>query len=153
MKSLVAPSLLVLFLLSASAGCEEQSPAGLPMVKMRIGNETFQIEVAKSDAEQEKGLMKRDSMPDDHGMIFVFKTQRVLSFWMKDTRFPLDIVFVDSGGKVVSIKQMKAYDESNTSSDEPARYAIELNKGAAKRCGVKTGDVLEIPTAARASGP
>jgi uncharacterized membrane protein (UPF0127 family) len=130
-------------------GCEQQSPAGLPVVKMKIGSQTFHLEVAKSDAQQEKGLMKRDSMPDDHGMIFTFPAQRVLSFWMKDTRFPLDIIFLDSDGRVVSIHQMRAYDEDNTSSDFPAKYAIELNRGAASNAGIKVGDVLDIPTIAR----
>ena len=142
-----------MLLLVFVAGCDEQSPAGLPTVKMQIGNRSFVLEVARSDAEQEKGLMKRDSMPADHGMIFPFKEERVLGFWMKDTRFPLDIIFADSKGKVVSIHQMEAYDESNTSSDFPARYAIELSKGAASDAGVKVGDRLNIPAPARASGP
>lgn len=140
------------FLLGAG-GCEEQSPAGLPVTPMKIGSRTFQLEIARSDAEQEKGLMKRDGMPQDHGMIFVFPKERMHNFWMKDTRFPLDIIFLDSKGKVVSIHQMEAYDEKNTSSDAPALYAIELNKGAASAAGVKIGDVLEIPEAARSSGP
>ncbi|HEY2587600.1 MAG TPA: DUF192 domain-containing protein [Tepidisphaeraceae bacterium] len=144
--NLVFLSFSLLFLV----GCDEQSPAGLPTVKMQIGHRTFVLEVARTQAEQEKGLMKRDSMPADHGMIFPFKEERVLSFWMKDTRFPLDIVFADSKGKVVSIHQMEAYDENSTSSDFPARYAIELNKGAAKDAGVKVGDVLDIPPPARA---
>lgn len=131
-------------------GCEEQSPAGLPTVKMKIGSRTFVLEVARTQAEQEKGLMKRDSMPADHGMIFPMPEERVQGFWMKDTRIPLDIIFADHNGKVVSIHQMEAYDEGNTSSDLPARYAVELNKGAAKDAGVKVGDILDIPPPARA---
>jgi len=133
------------------AGCEEQSPAGLSVVKMNIGNRQFVLEVARTPAEQEAGLMKRDSMPKDHGMIFVFPNDEVRKFWMKNTRFPLDILFVGAKGRVVSISQMKAYDLNETSSGEPARYAIELNEGAADDAGVKAGDVLEIPPAARSS--
>lgn len=133
-----------------AAGCEE-SPAGLSVVKMKIGKQSYNLEVARTETEQEKGLMKRDSMPEDHGMIFVFPDEQVRSFWMKNTRFPLDILFLSSGGKVVSIHQMRAYDESSTSSDEPAQYAIELNKGQADASGVRVGDVLEIPAKARAS--
>ena len=134
-------------------GCESQPHAessdGLPTVKMQIGSRTFTIEIAKSHAEQEKGLMKRDGMPEDHGMIFLMAEEEVQSFWMKDTRFPLDILFLTNGGKVVSIHQMEAYDEKSTSSDFPARYAIELNKGLASKAGVKVGDVIDIPPAAR----
>lgn len=147
---LVITLALLALSLSFLPGCQEQSPDGLPTVDMKIGTRTFVIEVARTEAQQEKGLMKRDSMPADHGMIFPFKEERVLGFWMKDTRFPLDIIFADSKGKVVSIHQMEAYDESNTSSDVPARYAIELNKGAANDAGVKVGDLLDIPPAARA---
>ena len=126
-------------------GCEEQSPAGLPVVKMKIGSENFSIEVARSKDEQEKGLMKRDSMPADHGMIFVFDKEEVHRFWMKDTRFPLDIIFLNSKGRVVSIHQMQAYDLAETSSDFPAQYAVELNLEVATKSGVKVGDVLDIP--------
>jgi hypothetical protein len=149
MRFIVALVLALGLLLCAS--CEEQSPAGLPVVKMNIGSRQFVLEVARTPAEQETGLMKRDSMPKDHGMIFVFPNDEVRKFWMKNTRFPLDIVFVGAKGRVVSISQMKAYDLNETSSAEPARYAIELNEGAAAEAGAKTGDVLEIPPAARSS--
>jgi uncharacterized membrane protein (UPF0127 family) len=88
-------------------------------------------------------------MPADHGMIFVFPDTEPRSFWMKDTRIPLDILYLDPDGVVVSIRQMKPYDLSGVHSDKPAKYAIELNKGAAERAGVKVGDKLEIPEAAR----
>jgi uncharacterized membrane protein (UPF0127 family) len=117
---------------------------------MKIGSRSFNLEIARTHEEQERGLMKRDSMPQDHGMIFVFPSEQVLNFWMKDTRFPLDILFLDGSGKVVSIFQMKPYDLSNTSSEQPAQYAIELNAGASKDVGVKAGDVLGIPPGAKA---
>lgn len=147
MKPLTSILLLAAFL--GAVGCE-QSPTGPPLVKMKIGSQVFNLEVARTEAQQEKGLMKRDSMEPDHGMIFVFPQELVRSFWMKNTRFPLDILFLDSAGRVVSIHQMRAYDETNTSSDLPARYAIELNKGAAAATGAKAGDILQIPSAARA---
>ena len=144
-------ALAVVFLtFLGAAGCEE-SPAGMPVAKMTIGKKSYNLEVARTETEQEKGLMKRDSMPQDHGMIFVFPDEQMRSFWMKNTRFPLDILFLDSRGKVVSIHPMRAYDESNTSSDLPAQYAVELNKGQAESSGVKVGDVLEIPAKARPS--
>jgi hypothetical protein len=90
-------------------------------------------------------------MPADHGMIFVFSDDQVRQFWMKNTRFPLDILFLDSAGKVVSVHQMQAYDLKETSSDFPARYALELNTGAAAESGVKVGDILDIPPPARSS--
>jgi uncharacterized membrane protein (UPF0127 family) len=146
-------SLALLLLSFAGGGCEQQSqsPAGLPVVKMDIGRQKFAIEVARSAGEQETGLMKRDAMPADHGMIFVFADDQVRRFWMKNTRFPLDILFLDSTGKVVSVRQMQAYDMNETSSDFPARYAVELNSGAAAQSGVQVGDILDIPPPARSS--
>ena len=119
---------------------------------MNIGNRPFTLELAKTQAQQETGLMRRDSMPDDHGMIFPFAADTTVGFWMKDTRIPLDILFVDAGGRIVSIHQMKAYDENTTYSEAAYRYAIELNKGAAQQAGAKVGDLLQIPDAARSAG-
>ncbi len=93
--------------------------------------------------------MHRDSMPADHGMIFTFDAPQELNFYMKNTRIPLDIIFIDQNGRVVSIAQMRPYDWSTTSSAAPAQYAIELNQGAAARAGVAVGDVLHLPPAAK----
>jgi len=141
---------LLLFICVAGllVGCEH-SPAGLATVKMQIGKRTFTLEVADTSASQEHGLMERDSMPSDHGMIFVFPQEQERFFWMKNTRFPLDIIFVDASGKIVSIHQMRAYDLHTTPSDAPAKYAIELNAGAAGDAGVQAGDKLNIPPAAK----
>ena len=89
--------------------------------------------------------MQRDSMRADHGMIFVFDRSEVLSFYMKNTRFAIDIAFLDEAGRIVSIKQMKPYDLTPVSSDAPAKYAIELNVGATSSAGIHVGDVLKIP--------
>jgi uncharacterized membrane protein (UPF0127 family) len=126
-------------------GCNQQPPSGLATVKMQLGNKTFTLEVADRTDARTYGLMRRDSMPSDHGMLFVFKSEEKLSFWMKDTRIPLDIVYIDSQGRVVSVKQMKPYDLSGTPSDGAVQYAIELNKGAAADAGVKPGITLKLP--------
>ncbi len=121
----------------------------LTTTPMKIGNETFTLEIAARPEDRYRGLMFRDSMPADHGMIFVFPDTAPRSFWMKDTRIPLDILYLDADGTVVAIKQMKPYDLTGIHSDKPAKYAIELNQGAADRTGVKVGDRLNIPAAAR----
>jgi len=144
-----------LLLLAASVsfiGCGSSpttTPAdSLSACKMTIGSKTFELEMARTSAEQEKGLMKRDSMPENHGMIFIFDKDRSQDFWMKDTRFPLDIIFLDHTGMVVSVSQMQAYDLATTSSQGAAQYAIELNVGQAKAAGVEKGQTLKIPDAA-----
>jgi uncharacterized membrane protein (UPF0127 family) len=125
------------------------SPGALPTTMLRLGNKTFVLEIAASSESRERGLMRRDSMAADHGMIFVFPSEQPLAFWMRNTRIPLDIVYINQAGKVVSIKQMKPYDTTEVRSDAPAKWAIELNQGAARDAGVKVGDVLEIPPPAQ----
>lgn len=149
----VPPALLFSVLLVASC---ERGPAttrssALPVVSMKIGSRTYGLEVAGDSFTRERGLMERDSMPADRGMIFVFEGEADRGFWMKNTRIPLDILFVDSNGKVVSIHTMKPYDQRTTNSDGPAKYAIELNAGAANENGVKAGDKLVIPSGANSA--
>jgi uncharacterized membrane protein (UPF0127 family) len=140
-----SPLLLALLLL---VGCDHGSGStagGLPTTRMTIGSKTFTLEIADTQDTRTYGLMRRDSMPDDHGMIFVFNQEAPLGFWMKNTRIPLDIIYLNAAGQVVSVKQMKAYDQSSVPSDGPAQYAIELNKGAATAAGAKAGMTLKLP--------
>jgi uncharacterized membrane protein (UPF0127 family) len=147
-----AAVVLLVALLGSLGGCGssggEGSPSGLPITAMHIGSRTYQLEIAADDFSREHGLMQRDSMPADHGMIFVFAEEKPLNFWMENTRIPLDILFLDSAGKVVSVHTMKPYDRSLTPSEAPARYAIELNAGAIADDGAKVGEALNIPPAA-----
>ena len=146
---------LILSVVLAAPSCktEQQSPqADAYTVPMKVGTGTFHLEIADTPRKQQLGLMHRKSMAADHGMIFVFPDERERSFWMKNTNIPLDIVYADAAGKVVSVKQMKPLDESPVPSDGPAKYAVELNAGAAQRAGVKAGDVLEVPPEAREPG-
>jgi len=124
----------------------------LPPIKMKIKDRVLDIEVARTPKEHEIGLMKRDSMPENHGMIFVFEEEKPLQFWMKDTRIPLDIMYLDAKGKVVSVAQMQPYDLTGISSEVDAEYAIELNAGMIKKLGIKSGDVIEIPPVAQSKG-
>ena len=148
--AIFAPIILVASLFTGGCGNgSATTPGMLPTVPMKLGSKTFTLEVANDTPEREKGLMRRDSMPADHGMIFVFAGEERLGFYMKNTRIPLDIIFVNSSGVVVSIKQMRPYDVSTTYTDAPAKWAIELNQGAAAQAGVKVGDQLSIPETAR----
>jgi len=145
-------------LLFCAAGCADPSTApsgpkpqsGLATIKMPIGSKTFTLEVADTDRKREIGLMFRDSMPADHGMIFVFKDEDFRGFWMKNTRIPLDIIYVAADKGVASIHAMKPFDLSEVLSAGPAMYAIELNVNTASGTGVKAGDKLEIPAEVKA---
>ena len=143
------------FSLALLSGCDNsattQPQSNLRTITMQIGRQTFTLEVADTEPVRETGLMNRDSMPANHGMLFVFEDETRRDFWMKNTRIPLDILFIDGQGKVVSIKSMKPFDLRTTPSDGAAKYAIELNAGAAHSSGVSVGDQLNIPLPAQAA--
>ena len=121
-------------------------PQSRPVVKMTLAGRAFDIEVANDESSREIGLMYRDSMPAEHGMLFVFPDEIDRGFWMKNTRIPLDIIYLDHAGKIVSIRTMKPFDLTSVPSNGPAMYAIELNQGIAAALGLKPGDVIEIPS-------
>src|SRR5256714_14972538 len=122
-RSIFAGGLVALTVLLLLVGCDSPPASALATVPMQIGSKQFTLEVADRTDTRTFGLMRRDSMPTDHGTIFVFKTEEPLGFYMKNTRIPLDIIYLDATGKVVSVKQMKPYDLSTTPSDAPAQYA------------------------------
>jgi uncharacterized membrane protein (UPF0127 family) len=149
-------SVIFFLIVLAPFACNRSSPpvSNLPMTRMPIGSKTYTLEIAAREADRNKGLMYRDFMPEDRGMIFIFADEDGRSFWMKNVRIPLDILFLDASGKVISIHQMKPYVEiPGTPSDGPAKYAIELNAGQAASAGVKAGDVLQLTDAAKSAHP
>lgn len=152
-----ARTFLLAALLAGPLACDRGDPSSPAAqqgqqwwaVPMQIGNKTFRLEIADTPQARKTGLMHRKSMPADHGMIFVFDREQDLSFWMQNTHIPLDVIYLDGQGKVVSVKKLEPLDETGVPSDAPAKYAIELNRGQAAAAGVKPGDVLTIPDRAR----
>lgn len=101
----------------------------------------FTVELADDDGERGIGLMHRDAMPSDHGMLFDFETPRRVAFWMRNTFIPLDMIFVKSDGEIVSIREnIQPHSEDTVGPDRPVRAVLELNAGTAKKLGLKVGD-------------
>ena len=153
--------LALLLFVVAGLGChpEPQKPEREPgTVDVRLGSKTYRLWVAANERNRRYGLMNRESMPADRGMIFVFREEQPLTFWMKNTLILLDILYLDAQGKVVGIHRMEPNAKDalgeyvNTPSDAPSRYAIELNAGQAAAAGVKVGDHIELPSEARTPG-
>jgi uncharacterized membrane protein (UPF0127 family) len=131
---------------NALIGCGASSPAStLPVVQMQIGGQPFNVEVATSDHDQEVGLMHRDSMPADHGMLFIFTDETARNFWNANVHFDLDLIFANHDGQIVSIKKLEKWSVKSVGSDYPAQYAIELNYGTADRLHLTAGAQLHIP--------
>lgn len=101
------------------------------------------IEIADTNYDIQTGLMYRDSMKPKQGMLFIFKDLKQRNFYMKNTRIPLDIVFIDNNKTIVSIqKNTKPFDETSLPSNAPAKYVLEVNAGQIDALGVKIGDQL-----------
>jgi uncharacterized membrane protein (UPF0127 family) len=150
LHSVIVAGAIVLFAFYNLSGCfNRTASSGLPTAKMKIGEKEFELEIASTQIARNIGLMRRDSMPADHGMIFVFSEPDTHSFWMKNTRIALDIVFVDAEGTIRSIQQMKPYSLKSVSPPVSIKYAIELNQGAAAKAGAKVGEKVTIPEPAK----
>lgn len=103
------------------------------------------IEVADNDYEIQTGLMYRDAMKSGQGMLFVFEDERVHSFYMKNTRFPLDLLFIDSSHKVATIsEEAEPLSEQSISSEVPIKYVLELNAGTVMEKGLQKGDSVDF---------
>ena len=115
---------------------------------------TFHVEIARAPAELAKGLMYRDHLPMDTGMLFIFEKDEVAHMWMRNTHIPLDMVFIDAAGTVVSVvANAKPMDETILSSQLPCRAALEINGGLAAQLGIKAGDKVDYNNLANALAP
>lgn len=134
--------LICLLMLVACTACASGEPS------VELGGKTFKVEIADTAEKQALGLMFRDSMADDEGMIFVFPNEAPRSFWMKNTRIPLDIMYFDKDLKMVSISAdtppCRVSRCPSYPSTGPAMYVLELNAGKASELGVGPGDKLTI---------
>lgn len=103
--------------------------------------DTFDVELAVSPEQQAYGFMDRPGLSRDAGMLFPFQPSKQVTFWMKDTRIPLDIIFMDDTGRIIKIaKQAKPFDMTKIDSEQPVRAVLELNGGEADRRGIQVGD-------------
>jgi len=111
------------------------------------GKVELMVEIADDPREQTRGLMERTALGEDRGMLFVYPDEEVLSFWMKNTLIPLSIAFIGSDGRIVDLQDMKPLDDDppHYVSAEPARYALEVNKGYFEKHGIKVGDRADLP--------
>ena len=100
------------------------------------------IELARTEQEQETGLMGRLSVPDETGMLFIFKQPGRVAFWMKDTPLALSIAFIAQDGKIVDIQDMESFSLVTHSPNQDYLYALEVAKGYFARKGVKPGDTF-----------
>ena len=135
---------LLPLLACAMSGC-----AGASQPWVEIAGQRYAVELADDDAERARGLMFRDAMADDRGMLFIHDTQEPQAYWMKNTRIALDILYFDDQRRLVSqqrdVPPCSAGDRCPPyPSHRPARYVLELNAGQAARLGLEAGATLTL---------
>ena len=124
-------------------------PAPL-VIHTALGNYNFSVEVADEPNERARGLMFREEMASDHGMLFDFGGARDIMMWMKNTPMPLDMVFIRADGTVARVAERTVpFSEDVIPSGEPVSHVLELRAGVARLIGLKPGDRLEHPALSR----
>ena len=108
-------------------------------MELRAGVHRIEAEVAADQPTRMQGLMQRQSMPANHGMLFVFPTADRHCMWMRNTLIPLSVAFLDTEGKILNIEDMRPQSEKNHCAIAPARFALEMNQGWFSAKGIRAG--------------
>lgn len=112
--------------------------------KLQVSGHKIEVDIANTPELRSLGLMKRLSLDENAGMIFVFEDSQPRSFWMKETYIPLSIAYLDSDGVIINIENMSPLDLRSTRSSSPAKYALEMNEGWFESNGIQPGDTISI---------
>lgn len=136
----------------AQADVSTANSQTLSVTEATLAGHRLNISLARTYEEKAKGLMFVENMPDSDGMLFVYESPQVMSFWMKNTRIPLDLIFftenLEINGWIKNMQPGYGLPENSLAryvSEQPAQYALELNAGSIDRLKLKLGDRLEIP--------
>ena len=135
--------LTCLFSLAAPAVWAQGTPQlQLPRVTLTAGMHLIQAQVAATPEQRATGLMYRQEMPTQEGMLFVFEQPAVQCFWMKNTLLPLTAAFVADDGSIVNLADMKPQSLDSHCSTQPVRYVLEMNQGWFAKRGIRAGAKL-----------
>ncbi len=126
-----------LAVLTFAGGALAQS--AMPVLELTSGMYRIEAEVAATDPHRQLGLMNRKSMPQQHGMLFVFNHENTHCMWMRNTLLPLSVAFMDANGTIINIEDMQPQTEDNHCARRPARFALEMNAGWFAQRGIKPG--------------
>ena len=135
-------SFFSVLLAAATAFAQEDPNTDLETMRVNAGSCVLTLERATTPQASATGLMHRESMPADRGMVFPIAEGRRAIFWMKNTLIPLDIAFLDRNWKVLAIEQMEPLDLTNVFGPEGTRIAVEVNKGRFAECELTPGDQM-----------
>ena len=141
MRSSVPLTIVAVAVAALVGGCRP----GAEKVALTVAGQSLSVEVARTEAQREHGLMGRRDLGPRDGMIFVFDRDDHLAFWMKDTPTPLSIAFISAEGRILQIEDMQPFSHAIIQSRMSARYALEMRQGAFASLGIKEGDGISFP--------
>lgn len=131
---------LLFILLFCFAGA---ATAAMPQIELAIGKHALTAEVASTDPARMQGLMHRRMLPENRGMLFVFRDIAHHGMWMMNTYIPLSVAFVDEAGTIVNIEDMQPHTRDSHTAKKPVRYALEMNLGWFRKRGISPGMKIE----------
>jgi uncharacterized membrane protein (UPF0127 family) len=117
--------------------------SNLKRQQFQIGTYLIDAELARTAEERQRGLMFRESLAENQGMMFQFSQTDQYCMWMKNTLIPISIAFIDEQGKIINIEEMQANSEQTTCAKSKARYALEMNKGWYRQREIKVGQQIQ----------
>jgi uncharacterized protein len=136
-------TLMTAALLAVSSLVWAQQNTQFPIIRLMAGMHIIKAEVAAKDAERQQGLMYREKMGVNEGMVFVFPAPVGICMWMKNTLIPLSVAFLDESGKIINIEDMQPQTTNSHCAKKPVRYALEMNQGWFRQKNIKPGAVIE----------
>lgn len=117
--------------------------AAMPQIELAIGKHRLTAEVASNDPDRMQGLMHRRMLPENRGMLFVFRDIAHHGMWMMNTWIPLSVAFIDEAGVIVNIEDMQPHTRDSHTAKKPVRYALEMNLGWFRKRGIGPGMKIE----------
>lgn len=129
----------ILLTMLVLGGCSGKK---FPTTTLDVAGKSVVAELAVTTDQRARGLMHREHMGANDGMLFVYPESAPRSFWMKNTKIPLSIAFIDPKGKIVRIAKMQPLMQSSTKSLYPAKFALEMNQGWFENNGVTVGGMV-----------
>jgi uncharacterized membrane protein (UPF0127 family) len=117
--------------------------AELPQIGLSIDGHKITAEVARTEETRMRGLMERRVLPENRGMVFVFRQTAVHAMWMMNTYIPLSVAFLDTNGVIINIEDMRPHTQDTHPAAQPAKYALEVNQGWFRKRGIKPGARVE----------
>ena len=144
-RPLALISALAILLSLACGGGDGDATAAIVVIGGEGEGVELTVELARTAGERNRGLMGREELPDNRGMLYVFPQDSEAAFWMKDTLIPLSIAFIAEDGAILDVQDMEALSEELHRPPAHYRYALEVNQGWFREHGLGPGGRVEIP--------